>query len=262
MREHLSVEVVILGSGTSHGVPMIGCRCPVCMSTDPRDHRTRPSVFIRAGDDRILIDTAPELRLQCLANHIDEVDAVLYTHHHADHVTGLDDLRRFNYIMQQPMPIHGTQRTLDALRRMFAYAFDHAPDSPHSRPELTLCPIGDEPFTMGQTRIIPIPLIHGRMEVLGFRVGDFAYCTDCGEIPESSLEHLNDLDVLVLDALRRRPHPAHFNLEQAVAMAHRIGARRTFFTHIAHDLMHEEVNRELPERMALAHDGLRLCTPQ
>lgn len=251
------VEVIVLGTGTSHGVPMIGCTCSVCTSNDPRDRRTRTSIFVRMGDQRILVDTATELRIQCIAHGIDRVDAVLYTHHHADHVTGLDDVRRFNWIMRQPLQCYGSERTLANLRQMFLYAFEHAPDSPHSRPELELNTIGDDPFTVGGETVVPVPLLHGSLPVLGFRFGDFAYCTDCSHIPDESLALLGGLEVLILEAVRRTPHPAHFNVEQAVKMASVIGARQTYFTHIAHQLGHEVTNRELPEGMALAYDGLQ-----
>jgi phosphoribosyl 1,2-cyclic phosphate phosphodiesterase len=251
------VEVIVLGSGTSHGVPMIGCDCAVCTSTDPKDKRTRPGIWVRMGDLRILVDTAPELRLQCLAHGIAAVDAVLFTHHHADHVAGLDDLRRFNWLMKRPMPCYGTERTLGGLRRMFSYAFEPAADSPHSRPQLELHEITDRPFEVGGELIIPIPLMHGPMPVLGFRFGRFAYCTDCSVIPPESMERLVGLSVLILDALRPKPHPTHFSIEQAVDTARRIGAGRTYFTHMAHQLKHAETNASLPERMELAHDGLR-----
>ncbi len=252
------VEVIVLGSGTSHGVPMIGCECPVCTSEDPHDKRTRPSIFVRMDGQRILVDTTPELRVQCLAHGVNQVDAVLLTHHHADHVAGMDDLRRFNWIMQRPVPVYGTQRTLANLRRMFLYAFEPAPDSPHSRPQLELHTIDQEPFAIGDAMITPIPLMHGPLPVLGFRFGNFAYCTDCSHIPDASIHLLQDLDVLILDGLRRKPHPAHFNLDQATAMARELGVKQTYFTHIAHQLLHEETNRELPDGMALAHDGLRI----
>lgn len=261
---HTAVEVIVLGSGTSHGVPMIGCGCAVCASSDPRDKRTRPSIYVRMGEVRMLVDTSPELRLQCLANDIRTVDAVLFTHHHADHVAGLDDLRRFNWIMKRAMPCYGTQRTLNGLRRMFSYAFEAAADSPHSRPQLELREIAEGPFEVGGAAagsgelVIPIPLMHGPMPVLGFRFGRFAYCTDCSVIPPESFELLGGLEVLILDALRPTPHPTHFSLEQAVETAQRIGAGRTYFTHMAHQLKHAETNAGLPDGMELAYDGLRL----
>ncbi len=261
LEKQAELEVVVLGSGTSHGVPMIGCDCAVCTSSDPRDKRTRPSIFIRSGDACLLVDTSPELRLQCIANKIDRVDAVLYTHHHADHVTGLDDLRRFNWLMRQPVNCYGLSRTMAALRGMFSYAFDAAADSPHSRPQIELHDIDDSPIEVAGVRVQPIPLMHGPLPVLGFRVGRFAYCTDCSFIPEESMSMLEGLDVLILDALRRTPHPTHFNLEQAIAAATRIDAKKTFFTHIAHELLHQSTTAELPDGMALAYDGLRIRLP-
>ena len=252
-----STEVVILGSGTSHGVPMIGCECEVCTSADDGDKRTRPSIWLRVGETCLLIDTAPELRLQCVANRIDRVDAVLFTHHHADHVTGLDDMRRFNWLMKKSVPCYGTERTMSGLANMFSYAFREAHDTPHSRPHLELHHIDESPFRIGEADIVPIPMMHGPLPVMGFRFGRFAYCTDCSFIPESSFDLLTGLDILVLDALRRTPHPAHFNLEQAIEAAGRIAARQTYFTHITHQLAHEATNAELPSGMALAHDGLR-----
>ncbi len=251
------VEVAVLGSGTSYGVPMIGCRCAVCTSSDPRDRRTRTSIWVRIANTHLLVDVSPELRLQCISNDIDAVDAVLFTHHHADHVAGIDDLRRFNWLMRGPIPCYGNQRTLDSLARMFSYAFKPAPDSPHSRPELQLFPIDSKPLTIGDATITPIPLMHGPLPILGFRFGRFAFCTDCNEIPDDSLRLLEDLAVLMLDAPLPRPHPAHFSLDEAVEMAHRIGAEHTYFTHITHHLGHEATEENLPERMSLAYDGLR-----
>ena len=255
-----SVEVIVLGSGTSHGVPMIGCNCAVCSSPDVHDKRTRPSVFVRTGGQRILVDTATELRLQCIANGIDAIDAVLFTHHHADHVVGLDDLRRFNWTMQRHVSCYGTKRTLERIRQMFVYAFEPAPDSPHTRPNLELFTIDTEPFAIGDARVIPIPLMHGPLPVLGFRFGNFAYCTDCSYVPDGSMSLLRSLDVLMLDAVRRKTHPTHFNIAQAIEVAKEVNAKRTYFTHIAHGLMHEEMNRELPDGIELAYDGLRIST--
>jgi len=257
MTERPDIEVVILGSGTSHGVPMIGCTCTVCTSNDPRDQRSRPSIAVRVGAAWLLVDTAPELRVQCVANDVRSIDAVLFTHHHADHVAGLDDLRRFNWINRRPLPCYGSSRTLRNIRRMFAYAFEPAPDSPHSRPQLDLVEVDGAAFRVGEAEVLPIPLVHGSLPVLGFRFGGFAYCTDCSEVPEASQALLQGLDVLVLDALRLTPHPTHFNLEQAVEMAERIGAKKTYFTHIAHEIGHEKINATLPDGMQLAYDGLR-----
>lgn len=251
------LTITVLGSGTSHGVPMIACDCTVCRSDDPRDRRTRPSIRIEYDRVSLLVDTSPELRLQCLANDVRRVDAVLYTHHHIDHIAGLDDLRRFNWVQEQVLPCYGQAATLARLRSMFAYVFDGDEEYPSAKPRLTLHEI-EGPFEIGECRITPIPLLHGRLPVLGFRVGNFAYCTDVSTIPDDSWPLLEGLDVLILDALRKRPHPTHFNLEQAVDHARRIGARQTYFTHIAHELPHAETNRELPSGIELSHDGQRI----
>jgi len=252
------VQAIILGCGTSHGVPMIGCDCAVCTSDNPRDKRTRTSCLVRVGETHLPIDTAPELRLQCVANGINRVDAVLFTHHHADHVTGLDDLRRFNWLTKRSMSCYGTERTLAGVRRMFSYAFEPAPDSPHSRPRLNPVLLDGSPLEIGGTRVVPLPLMHGPLPVLGFRIGRLAYCTDCNQIPDESMALLNDLDALVLGALRRDPHPAHFTLDEAVDVAKQIGAARTFFTHTTHQLGYAETNSYLPNGMELAYDGLSI----
>ena len=272
------MRAILLGTGTSHGVPMIACGCEVCTSDDPRDRRTRPSIYVEHHGVRILVDTAPELRLQCLANDVRGADAVLFTHHHADHVTGLDDLRRFNWLQGGTLKCYAQQEDITAIRRMFAYAFEDDPDYPSHKPDLDFIPI-DGPIELTGSRrlqparspievqstdssapaasctVLPIPLMHGATPVLGFRFGKIAYCTDCSYIPDDSMAMLEDLDVLILDALRRRPHPTHFNIEQAVEWAGRIGAGQTYFTHIAHELMHEKTNNDLPANMKLGYDG-------
>ena len=252
------VRITFLGTGTSAGVPVIGCECATCRSTNPRDKRWRPSIFLRLDDDiSVLVDASPDLRAQALAFKLKKIDAILLTHAHADHVLGLDDVRVFNFRQRAAIPCYGTVYTLDRVRQMFAYVFD--PNTPRGGglPQLALSSLVG-PFSLGRSTVIPVPLLHGTLPVLGFRIGAFAYLTDCSEIPSSSWPLLAGLDVLVLDALRHKPHPTHFTIEQAVSVARRIGAARTYFTHMTHDLPHEETCADLPDGMALAHDGLEL----
>ena len=252
------MQLTILGSGTSHGIPMIGCSCAVCGSSDPRDRRHRTAALFSYDGCHVLVDTPPELRLQCVACGVRRVDAILYTHYHADHIVGLDDVRCFNGLQGEAITLYGDAETLERIRRIFAYAFEEDPDYPSSKPELATAAL-DGPLHLGGREIIPVPLMHGSLPVFGYRIGDMAYCTDCNSIQDESRALLRDLDVLVLDACRIRPHPTHFNLDQAVAEALRIGAKRTYFTHIAHEIKHAETDARLPEGMALAYDGL-VCT--
>lgn len=250
------MRVTFLGTGTSHGVPMIGCRCQVCTSTDPRDRRSRPSVLLSFPDGaHVLVDTATDLRTQALAHGLTRVDAVVYTHSHADHIFGFDEIRRFNVLSRRAMPVWGDARTIDDLRRTFAYAFS-APEQAGGGVPQVEARVVDGPFTTAGHDFTPVPVLHGARPILGYRVKDFAYLTDCSVIPAESEPLLEGLDVLVLSALRHRPHPTHATLAQAVATAARLGARRTLFTHMCHDLGHEATSRELPAGMALAWDGL------
>jgi phosphoribosyl 1,2-cyclic phosphate phosphodiesterase len=254
------VELLFLGTGTSAGVPMIGCHCDVCRSADPRDKRNRTSCAISYGQTRVLVDTTPELRLQCVTHDVHSIDAVVYTHAHADHIMGLDDLRRFNTVRKGPLDVWADARTFATLRTCFAYAFN-APEPqqklfrPHLLPRLIE---QNAPFEIGPTTWTPIPLFHGDMPILGFRVGRLAYCTDVSRIPESSYALLDGLDVLVLDALQPHKHTTHFTLEEAVTEARRIGAGQTLFVHMSHQLAHEATNRSLPENIQLAYDGQRV----
>jgi phosphoribosyl 1,2-cyclic phosphate phosphodiesterase len=254
-----TVEILFLGTGTSHGVPMIGCTCSVCRSSDPRDNRLRPSIYIEAADGtRVLVDTTPDLRQQCLRYDITRVDAVLYTHAHADHILGFDELRRFNVLTKRPMPVYGDRATLDGLQKTFGYAFDPSAPAGGGVPSTDLRLI-DGVFTVGAVSVRPLPAFHGPTPVLGFRMRGFAYLTDCNQVPDATQAQLGGLEVLVLDALRHRPHPTHFSLPEALAMAARIGARQTYFTHMCHDLGHAATCATLPAGVTLAYDGLRIA---
>jgi phosphoribosyl 1,2-cyclic phosphate phosphodiesterase len=254
------VELLFLGSGTSAGVPMIGCTCRVCTSTDPRDSRTRCSVVMSYSSGgqsiRVLVDATPELRLQCVAQNVMSVDAVVFTHAHADHIMGIDDLRRFNAIRKGPLDVWTDAATYETLDRCFGYAFT-TQETVLFRPKLVHRLI-ERPFEIAGMTWTPIPLQHGKAQILGFRVGNLAYCTDTSHVPESSYELLRGLDVLVLDALQPVAHETHLTIAQAIETAHRIGARETWFTHMSHNVMHAEIDAELPPGIRLAYDGLRV----
>lgn len=251
------MRITFLGTGTSHGVPMIGCECATCRSTDAHDRRLRPSIFVESPGARVLVDAGPDLREQALRHRIARVDAILFTHGHADHILGIDDVRRFNALMAGPMPCYGDRATIDDITRMFSYVFDAAAPKGGGLPSLQMHEIEGR-FRVGDLDVEPVPLWHGMRRVLGFRFDRFAYLTDCSRLDEAAWPLLDGLDVLVLDALRERPHPTHFSLSEAVETARRIGAVRTYFTHMAHDLPHEATNARLPDGMRLAHDGLIL----
>jgi phosphoribosyl 1,2-cyclic phosphate phosphodiesterase len=254
------VRITFLGTGTSHGVPMIGCDCATCTSTDPRDARLRPSIYVETSGARVLVDAGPDLRAQALSHRITRVDAILFTHGHADHILGMDDVRRFNALGGGAMPCYGDAATLEDIRRMFSYVFDPATPKGGGLPQLDLRQV-DGRFAVGDLDVVPVPLEHGARPILGFRFDRFAYLTDCNRIPDASWPLLDGLEVVVLDALRVRPHPTHFSLDEAIAAAGRIGAPRTFFTHMCHDLPHAATDAGLPPGIALAYDGLVLELP-
>ena len=250
------MRLTFLGTGTSTGVPTLACRCPVCTSSDPRDKRTRPSVLLEFDGRAVVIDTAPDFRQQALREGMERLDAVVFTHTHADHVLGLDDVRVFYFRQRVPIPIYASGRSMDDIRRIFTYIFDQtypyggiAKLDPH---------IIDGPFDLWGERLIPLPVLHGNLPVLGFRFGKTAYVTDFSAIPDSTVPLIEGLDVLVLDALRHKPHPTHSSLEQSLDWVERLKPRRAFFTHIAHELGHEATNAALPPHVRLAYDGLKL----
>jgi phosphoribosyl 1,2-cyclic phosphate phosphodiesterase len=251
------VRVTFLGTGTSHGVPAIGCDCAVCTSPDPRNRRTRCAIVVREAGRTILIDTPPELRQQAIRFHVERLDAVLFTHSHADHIFGLDDIRRFNDLQRRDMPCYASAETLDDLRRAFQYVFTET-QAGGGKPRLVLNEIEAGPFEVLGIPVEAIPILHGRLPVFAFRFGRFAYVTDVSEIPLESMERLRGLDTLVLGALRHEPHVTHFSIGQALEAVAELRPRRAFFTHLAHNLDHRATEAELPAGVRLGYDGLIL----
>jgi phosphoribosyl 1,2-cyclic phosphate phosphodiesterase len=251
-------QFILLGTGTSVGVPSLGCGCEVCLSSDPRDKRTRASAIIGLPEGNLLIDTGPDLRFQLLREQIGIVHAVIYTHEHADHLFGLDDLRLFPFYLGHAIPLYCEQLVERRIRRAFDYAF--AEDYTHTgaAPQLSIKPLDMSPQHILGSEVLPLRLQHGpRFEVLGFRVGNIAYCTDTNHIPGDTMAQLQGLDVLIIDALRWRPHVTHFCVDEAIAVAEQLKPKRTIFTHICHDLGHAETNSRLPPGIELGYDGMR-----
>ena len=252
----MKATLTVLGSGTSMGVPTIGCDCKVCTSSDARDRRTRPSVMLEYGGHAVLIDSTPDFREQALREKIKRLDAVLYTHGHADHILGLDDLRPLTFKRQNKLPLYADDATAKIIERVFSYAFDSG-STYATRPQVTLHRLNGSLQLFGAT-FQPLLVLHGDEPVTAYRFGTAAYLTDFSTVPEATMESLNGLDLLFLDALRRRPHPSHSSLDESLKVVERLKPSRTFFIHMSHDLPHEETNRSLPPNVRLAHDGLKL----
>ncbi len=250
------MKLTFLGTGTSTGVPTLGCHCRVCSSEDARDKRTRASLLVEYDGRVVVIDTSPDFRGQALREKIDRLDAVVFTHAHADHVLGLDDVRGFYFRQSRPIDIYADSRCMESLQKIFSYIFDGsyaygglAKLTPH---------LIEGPFDLWGQKLIPAPALHGDLPVLGFRFGAAAYMTDFSTIPAETLTLLEGLDVLILDALRHKPHPTHSSIDQSLQLVERLKPRRAFFTHIAHELAHEETNAALPPNVRLAYDGLNI----
>lgn len=255
-----SVRVTVTGCGTSTGVPVVGCDCAVCRSDQPRNHRLRSGLRLQVvdsgGEDRtLLIDTSPDLRRQCLTFGVERVDAVLYTHAHADHILGLDDLRPYNFLQDADIPCYGSPHTLAALRSTFPYVFDGLPAEGGGKPRLRLIEV-DGPFSVFGLDVVPVPVMHGSLEVLAYRFGDFAYVTDTHHIPDASLAKLDGVRTLILDALRYRPHPTHFSVSEALQVIADLGVERAYLTHLNHEVDYDAPEVDLPPGVELAYDGL------
>jgi len=250
------MKLTFLGTGTSTGVPTVGCRCAVCTSPAAHDKRTRPSLLVEYAGRTLVIDTTPDFRAQALRQNIQRVDALVFTHDHADHVLGLDDVRPFYFRQKDPIPLYADTRCMESLRRIFGYIFSQS--YPYGGILKVDPHLIDGPFKLWDEQLIPLPVLHGSLPVLGFRFGNVAYITDFSTIPDTTMELLKGLDVLILDALRHKPHPTHSTIENSLGLVERLKPGRAYFTHIAHELGHEETNSNLPPNVRLAYDGLEV----
>lgn len=252
------MKFTVLGSGTSTGIPMPGCDCAVCLSTDPRDKRLRPSLLVQSHDTTVVIDTSSDFRQQMLRANVQHLHGIVFTHHHFDHIGGFDDIRPYNFKAGRALPLYALERTARALHQTFPYAFEEPEQLGGGVPEVELHLIDKHAFHVAGMEFLPIPMMHGKLRVNGYRIGDFAYCTDTNYIPEESFALLRGVKYLIIDALRYHEHPTHFTVEQATAAAERIGASMTWFTHIAHQIKHEDLETRLPSHVRIAYDGLEI----
>lgn len=249
--------IEFLGTGTSLGVPMIGCKCHVCRSEDSKDKRFRTSILIRHQGKNIVIDSGPDFRTQLLRAGVDDLETVIITHEHRDHIAGLDDIRSINYILKKTVELRLSKESLDAVKIEFPYIFE--PGDYKGAPQIEVVELTPKPFDLHGLHFIPLEVLHRNMKVYGFRIGDFSYITDANHIPKSTMKLLKGTKIFVLNALRPKKHPSHFSLDEAVEIAKEIGAEKTYFTHLGHLIgLHESINKKLPENMELAYDGLKI----
>lgn len=250
------MKIKILGTGTSQGVPVIACNCPVCQSTDPNDKRLRTAALVQAGDVNIVIDAGPDFRQQMLREKVNDIDAILITHEHRDHIAGLDDVRAFNFMNQKPVDIYAEDRVQEAIKSDFSYSF--ADKKYPGSPQINLHSLTEEPFEIKGVKIIPIRAFHYKLPVYGFRIGDFSYLTDLNYISEEEKKKLHGTKYLVIDALRKRKHISHYSLSEALEIINELSPKRAYLTHISHQMgLHHDINEELPHGISLAYDGLR-----
>lgn len=251
------MKITFLGTGTSQGIPVIGCGCAVCKSANKKDKRLRVSVWVQTYDKSIVIDSGPDFRYQMLRAGVNDLDAILYTHEHKDHIAGLDDIRPYNYILKKRIDIYATERVQEALKREFQYIFSDV--KYHGLPQINVYTIANNSFKVGETEVIPFEVMHYKLPIIGYRIGNFTYITDAKTISEESIEKIKGTKVLVLNALQKESHVSHLTFNEAIEMAEKIGAEQTYFTHISHNLgLHEEVSKELPDNIKLAYDGLTI----
>lgn len=251
------MKVTFLGTGTSQGIPIIGCNCAVCQSADPRNNRLRVSVLIETDDRTVVVDSGPDFRYQMLRAGVKDLDAILFTHEHKDHVAGLDDIRPFNYLLHKVIDVYATERVQEALRREFSYIFHDT--RYHGLPQIRLHTVTNQPFSIGETIFMPIEVMHHKLPVLGYRFNNFTYITDAKTISDESLEKIKGTKYLVLNALQKTDHISHFTFDEAIAFAEKVGAEMTYFTHMSHNLgLHEDIEKELPPNIRLAYDGLSI----
>jgi len=251
------LKITFLGTGTSQGIPVITCNCEVCKSADHKDKRLRVSVLIETGDKTIVIDSGPDFRYQMLRENVQDLDAILFTHEHKDHVAGLDDIRPFNYLLKKNIDIYATERVQHGLRREFSYIF--AEVKYPGLPQIDMHTIATAPFYIGSTEIVPLEIMHYKLPILGFRMNEFTYITDAKTISDETVEKIRGTKILVINALQKQSHISHFTLDEAIEFAQRIGAETTYLTHMSHNLgLHEQIEKELPNNIKLAYDGLTL----